>query len=107
MQRLLFVVLEAPANGVEQEADQEQKEEGDRERILVEHEHPASATDRPGRIALVAHSPRIAIDLFAFVRVLRFGGALLKEKNREENKDPHLEKFRFPVLHCRFGKMGT
>ena len=62
MRHLVRGILREAAKRVAHPRDQEEQDERQAERMLIEAQDPAAALDRPGRVRVVGEVARIGID---------------------------------------------
>src|SRR5215213_3790210 len=95
---LLLVVPGTARRRMTDKRDQEQKQEGETQRVLVYGEPPAPGPHRPRRARVVPVRVRIFFHRVGAVVLLRFRRAALVEEYRENDVEPHLQELALPVL---------
>jgi hypothetical protein len=83
MRHLILGILRKPTERVTEPRDQKQQDEGEPERVLVQPQDPAAASDGPGRVRIVGEIPRISVDEFLDSRTPGFRGSLLNQERRQ------------------------
>jgi hypothetical protein len=90
MRSLILGILRKPTERVPDPRDQKQQDEGKAERMLIQPQDPAAASDGPGRIRIVGEIPRIGVDQLSDARTAGFRRSLLNQERGQQHEHGHL-----------------